>query len=1296
MADAMLQGEKNLSKPNLLRAIFRVMEESAFDGRELDAEGRVVKEGTYNGKGIDTVQFESAIKSNLQGAIDIHQFANDPNGEERAYKALKNRIYKMNDDGTWTYNSDNYDVDNYVQETSFEYFCMQQEVPEHFKNHSQSHGSQERVITPSDLDIYIDPNADHNDPNNLVYYEWDEPDGTHMKVTAEEFRTLYEDTIAENIQASIDALRKELHLNVRDDDPDAKRKKNIALSRILQKEILSSPRYGLDLLQACSLDKETGEFRIPKGDPVQAKRIEQLINSIIKNRINKQEIAGGPVVQVSNFGLSRMLHIRFKDKSGNLLPLEEEYNSAEHGGLSYKDFIKKNQGGIAYFECLAPIWSEELIEKFGNPDGTISVEAIEKIPGGREMLEMISYRIPTEDKYSCAPIKIVGFLPREAGEALMLPYELTTIDSSDFDVDKRYIMRRDYDIVVDNKRVAQHLKKALEKYLVKYGGKLNYETKKKVNESVADFMTNPERMKTVNALHATLYDEYTKYMESIPKMPVGERPYKIIKPKKGKRYRDNRIIDMTWAVFTHEKTADKILNPGGFDEQKRVAYKIAAYKGSSKPWNAINSIESIDDLKKYSYVGKDLTWIDTEVQFYRQNAAAGSILGVFAVAKVAHAMLENNGIYIDINELLDKKSFKIAGKEFAGRVEVDPRYDNLGNLVGKTFGSLVCSAADAVKDPILNLMNINKTTVNVFNTLLRLGLNFEDAALFTSQDVISNLLRDFEKQNLSNNSSLGYVLASQIEALKKSTSTDGVNKDGISNSDVIESEEISKEDLIKGLKDAASSDFTKEQKEKHDLKVLLALQKVMAVSRSLSNLSFATRFNSISSAVGPQIVDNLILERKRDRFKEENNTDGTHFYKKLSDNSYEKVDINTIFRDHPMLGKFAEAIDIAAEIFRDMPTGSQGFRNVLTVLEGMGIADTFYNDKSLMSDLAEFYQSYLLVDSGFINPDETSYYINDFPKEFIKAQENYLQNHPDNKFMQSINLMTSKSTDRVFLNINITGMDQQAKEELSSGWTELHQDNPELSRKLFIYCFHRAGVGFSPKTFISLVPTYVKERLKTTLPSGEEISYIDVYKNLKGVNGDVETVVDQFVQNNWDNSSLAPLRGIGKDKEGRKKSLNYTVNLNDGTVTVRTAAEIADVVSHPYIRVSHEGNTYLCKIAESEAEHVVYNIIPMFGENGEFIYINPEMTLDYTASNLAEKAAEIQSAPVGIDTIERLYSELQKMSPQHYPNREAAVKKVEDMKARTNLYKGFIQSLFRAAGVTLNETEAVERFKKLC
>ena len=395
MADAILQGE-DTGRPNLLRAIYEVMEESHYD-----------ENGNYKTNGIDTAQFESTVKSGLMGRINIKQFSNDKGGEAAAKIAMIDAIY--NADGT--YNS------TFVHEIPFEDYCLQQEVPEHFKEHEQAHGSQIRYIISSDLE-----NVDYL--GNEVRYTFMDK-GKEKSLTADEFKKEYENNIAENIYESIEELSTELgigNINI------SRKDRNIALAKILQREILSSPRYGVDLLQACSVDAD-GNFRIPLGDPIQSKRVEQLINSIIKNRVNKQTIAGGPVVQVTNFGTSKELNIRFKDKEGNLLQTRKEFNGTD---AEYRNYIKENQAGIAYFEVFAPIYSNELFQQFADKDGNIDIETIERV--NPDLLKMVGYRIPTEDKYSMAPLKIVGFLPREAGDGTMLPNDITLLTGSDFDV----------------------------------------------------------------------------------------------------------------------------------------------------------------------------------------------------------------------------------------------------------------------------------------------------------------------------------------------------------------------------------------------------------------------------------------------------------------------------------------------------------------------------------------------------------------------------------------------------------------------------------------------------------------------------------------------------------------------------------------------------------------------------------------------------------------------------------------------------------------------------------------------
>lgn len=1243
MADAILKGEK-LSRPNLLRAVYRVMEDS---------------EKLNPTKGIDTVQFESAIKSGLQGKMNIFQFRDMEGGEEAAYTYMMNQIFKEGTDATGERVYRNYNTDTFVHEASYEDYCLQQEVPEHFKEHSQAHGSQIRMITPSDLDLYT---TDENGNQVDNYYEWTEPDGTHRKVKADEFRKEYERTIADNIEESINNLAAELHFNSND-----KKEQNIALSKILQREIMSSPRYGIDLLQACSIDKETGEFRIPKGDPIQAKRIEQLINSIIKNRVNKQKIAGGPIVQVSNFGTSTQLHIRFNDKQGNLLPLEEEYVASSHGNIPYKEFVKRNQGGIAYFEVFAPIWSNELFDKFSNADGTINVDAINAVDP--ELLKMVSYRIPTEDKYSCAPMKVIGFMPREAGDAIMLPYELTEIDDSDFDVDKRYVMRKDIPIKTRKRSEIEKelFARASESYKKAHDGKTNNTW---VGEQIKMFMDNPQKMKNTDKLMKWLYSQY----QSIA--------YYTDAPTSGRTYRDNKIIDMTYAVLTNQMTADKILNPGGFDAPKKMGYMVAAYKNPANKgikWSDLQKM-SIDELKDLSYTDKDLTFADTQVQFYKQNSAAASLIGVFAVNKVAHATLESNDIFLDVSEICGDKPFTIAGTTFGIRMQIDKKYDNEGTLIGKTLGSLVSASADAVKDPILNLMNINMTTAGMLNTMLRLGMTFEDAALFLSQDIIERTLNKFNRENLTNYESLSNIIEKWLTEYRE--------KNNINDDSLINTEELTKEELVEGL--------TSEEHEATDYKVLLAFQKIRQLVDAMRKPTYATRFNSISSAVGPLIVDNLIIEHKMEAFLDANTENGTHFY--TADDV--PVDIDDIFFDHPILKQFARTVDIAKAMFSDMPTGSTGFRKLLANLP-VDISDKMYNDKKLLDQFSNFYQSYLLVQSGLINPKHLKSYATQFPKWFM--EQKFKEKYSDNALIQAIRMNVSKKTGRPYLMINITGMDEQRKEELRSAWIDLHKEDPELSQMLFNYSFFRAGIGFSPKTFMSLVPTYVKEKLKS---KNGNASYVDTYRNFPEVIPDL--VIDQFIRNNWENNKLVPRKG-GKDT-------HYNVDVKHNRLTVYRPEEIADLAGISYMKTKMNNNTYLWHLTSDKGEELVFELIKPLGNNGEYLEMSTldikdplsdttKTTEDNSASDLKTespqesnvedtsnnqvitKTEEVKNLAAFADLIMKQVPTLSK---------EEALQKAESIKGREKVFGKFLQNVFKQKGLDLSIDEAINEFKKYC
>ena len=1181
MADAILQGE-DTGQPNLLRAIYEVMEESAKASPT---------------KGIDTIQFESTVKSGLMGRNDINRVlgggkwnelieVKDSNtgkivkrtrGEVAAKAYLQNNLYIKNEEGKVTgYNP------TYVHEIPFEDYCLQQEVPEHFKDHSQQYGSQIRMITPSDLlsvDTYSNP----------VTYNVE-----GRELSAKEFREEYERTIADNIQQSINELVKELHL-----DATNHIEKNIVLSRMLQEEILSSPRYGLDMYLACSLNPVTGEFRIPLGDPIQANRIEQLLNSIIKKRVNEQKIAGGPVVQVSNFGTSRRLNIRFKDRNGGLLKTREEFTKSwkpseptskmdvkslanrlmkkeklsykialkeaerrieevqntpqQTADAAYEKYIKENQGGIAYFEVFAPIFNESVFNRFANPDGTIDIAAMEKVCP--EALQMIGYRIPTEDKYSCAPIKIVGFLPREAGEGIMLPYDITLLTGSDFDVDKEYLMRKvinikpkpfneSFEILFPEFLEAKKKESKLERDFTKqektwlkreFTEMLNtFIGNEKIEDEIVYNVHNYQREATSSDIEKQMWNRFKL---------VG---YKVSKAKEGKLYRDNKIFDMTWEVLSHETTADKMLNPGGFEEQKKMAYLVEAYRNSDKTWEELQAMKT-DDLKKLSYSTKNLIFSDSQVQFYEQNSAASTILGMFAVQKIGHAVLESNGYQIDIEEACDiAEPFTILGKQFGGKMEFDPMIDDEGNVIGKTLGSHVAASADAAKEPCLNLLNINSMTANVHSTLIRLGMPFRHASLFLAQPVIRELLDRYNKRNLTDFASLDTILNEYIQEFRN---------EGNMMDSAIEHEEITEQELIDNLRS---------NKPETNYKVATAFGKLQRLAYAIKGPTYLTRYNSISNAVGPLITDNIVT-----KFKTNYETTG------LYDKHGNELTSDIIFNDHPILKKFADAYKIADKVFEEFPTESAAFSEVLKSIPS-SLQDKFLNDRELLNDLKDFFLSHTLVDNGIVNENRAGYYIKEFAGEFIA--NGIKEKNLDNEFIQAIKTKQDKDTGEFSLELSTTGMDQQKKDRLSASWYELYKKNQSLAMDLFNYCFFKGGIGFNPKTFMNLLPLQMRESIP---------GYTESFTNIPTESA--KYILEQFLAHNTSNYKLFPI------KEGEKDIIG-------GGIIISDKSEISQYTDTSSFRIKDSnGKWRYLLLDEASMDGLAYKEIIPLGNNGEYL-----------------------------------------------------------------------------------------------
>ena len=443
------------------------------------------------------------------------------------------------------------------------------------------------------------------------------------------------------------------------------------------------------------------------------------------------------------------------------------------------------------------------------------------------------------------------------------------------------------------------------------------------------------------------------------------------------------------------------------------------------------------------------------------------------------------------------------------------------------------------------------------------------------------------------------------------------------------------------------------------------------------------------------------------QFRRLSDETGTHIYTRDG----EEVDINTIFDMHPILKAFAETVDIADTMFHDMPAGSIGFQEVIDALPD-NLKEKMMNDKKLLSKLSDFYQSYLLVQSGLIDADNLKRYIENFPKWFVeqKIQEKY----PDNALIKDISMQVSKKTGRTFMNVDTVGKKESEKEIYRSAWTDLHKQDPKLSMMLMTYWFFRGGIGFSPKTSTNLISNYVKENFSIE-KEGNRISYLDVYRHLSGINP--ELLIDQFIRNNWQESKLVPKKG------GKGTHYNYS-DIKNGILEIYAQEDMDDLRDIEWMRTTYNKQTYLWKqIGESDTGTLRYLLVKPLGDNGEYLEMSTKRIVtpmsnttqdveDWTSTenpptnhveddanqdNVKDNRSNAEKAKDVSKMAELIYKFRNPEGASNF-NRGDAQKQVEDIKSKKNKkqYIPFLMNVMQKNGVDVNENNVLEKFNEFC
>lgn len=1080
---------------------------------------------------IDVVQFESTTKVGKQGVIDL----NDVSTEDEVTQRLK-------DTTGIGFGNEN---PNVVHKVSYEDYGIQTATPEHAIDAVQLVGTQIRKLITADI----------SDDTTITV------DGRSM--TKKEWLDLYNAINTENILqafADVDEIFK-----------DSKE-----VEKILLEEIRGNQRYGMDMMRACTLD-ENNNFNIPLFDPVQSQRVQTLLNSVIKSRITKQKIRGGALIQVSDYGLTDELNVVFKDKDGNLMSWDKY--SKEHRNATreeYEAFVneaRKNGGlSIAYLECYMPAYSREFYEPLMDPN-THQLD-VTKLP--EDLRKLIGYRVPTEDKYSMAPLYIKGFLPQQNGSAIMLPAEITTLSGSDFDVDKMYIMLPEF-------RVKKYdMRQAREDY-ARMNSLFNQVLSQFTHSQLAEDILNAD----TDDFKEWFKENKEKYRLAKPIISKVKYDFNKSPQENSLEARNNLLIDMMYGVLTNADTASKILNPGGFDYQKKSArimtilndsYESGLVKALSEGGVKFNKtikragkeikapissylfdlplelsneereerkkkgepFISLTELAEETKVKMDPLSPRTQVMLHQQNMTGAKLIGIYANHNANHALMQHTQLALDE----ENGSFTLNGKRLTSLHDVMNRDKE---FISKNNAGFLAASVDNVKDPVLAALNQNTFTADASMLLSRLGYNPIEIGLLMMQPIVQEITQTYfreSREGKGKDTIINEVLDKYKEraALNSDLTYDNYKNNSFYIEELADNIMLAKEAVTDR---SQTSDFRKIEFYQKQVAVGYLFKRVMNSANALGQLVQATRSDTQGGAAGPTIADTeLKIQKVKDLLDQIESND--KFPLKNANVIYDDL-----LADNPDTDTLRERLLSAPLPFLQafytlglqtsermlgsyFPQYTESFRAVIDSLRDL--TKTGRLNVKTMNSVYNDLLAYIMSKNGFfgselvVNPDsevgdiivssseKRKDFINNFPAYFKKVVTDN-EDIADLEFIKRLKVIRANDTNPVDTVVfkNVGQLSPTLRERYMRDWTSLlYMSNPEAQRlalNLFRYSYYRNGFAFGPNTFIHLAPVAVRNIIP---------EYISTLRSLTLSNDDYSQFVDQYVYNHLDDRKLVP------------------------------------------------------------------------------------------------------------------------------------------------------------------------------
>lgn len=756
-----------------------------------------------------------------------------------------------------------------------------------------------------------------------------------------------------------------------------------------------------------------------------------------------------------------------------------------------------------------------------------------------------------------------------------------------------------------------------------------------------------------------------------------EYDYNKLPQEQSQEARNNALIDMMWGILTNPDTASKMLNPGGFDKQKKAARVVTILDSMSEAELANEGYTvkdllnlSLDTLNKLAAKAKkklDPLSPRTQVTLHQQNMTGGKMIGIYANHNANHALMQHTQLAVD-----DKNgAFNYAGVK---RVSLHGIKNESGDFISRNTANFLAASVDNVKDNTLHATNQNTFTGDASMLLSRLGYNPTEIAILMRQPIVMEITRKFfrdSRDGKSKDTVIEEVLAdtSKYAGMYENLSWANVKDNPFELETLMRDIQLYKEVGSMSQKDRVN--FYRRQ-----AAVGVLFQRIMKTGQALADLTSATRADTQGGAAGPTIADTMIKMQKVEDLLI--SVSGEKFPLINADVIRDNIPYTSIdeMREQllssplPFLQAFYTLGLRQTERMLEQyfPHFSQPFKEVLNgkyeIVDGeprlvfaglrqytktgklnVKTINSIYNDLlAYIMSKTEFFGSGMNRNGKVVSAAEKRRdFINHFPTYF-KQVVNDNEDIAELEFVKR--LKTALHNDRNPVDVvvfkNVGQLSSTLRERYMRDWaTLLYMDNPkaqELALNLFLYSYYRNGFAFGPSTFIHLAPTAVRDAIN---------GYIPTLRSLLTSKDSYEEFVEQYIYNHLDNRKLVP----EIPETSSTKFADEEGNIKDEvTITIDSASTSGDKAAVKSEQRDEEGNP-IYEFFEFigrrvKGKYVYYRMTEIDGENTA-IYTRIE-PLGYKNSFLeyeyGKKASEIETV---IDKNKKDYDPLAEYAAQH-------------------------------------------------